>query len=235
RVDDRGAFSLAERMAPDHLPRGRERLQPHPLRDAHPDALASVDAPHTVPRPFVRDQTVPADLARQRVDSNVARRWQRGKVRYFFRKAVDRPLMRREMLPHIEDLDSEAREIAAERVEVGPAVALDEMILDELKGLLDFAFGPRPPHPAGAGFDPIVATQLPELRIPGEVPRARPDDERTRVVDQGVFRDAAEVPEGLLEGLVDRGRRLIAARPVELAAAIAQDGVVHYHAGVGAT
>src|SRR5579864_8185397 len=143
--------------------------------------------------------------------------------------------MRREMLAYIKDVEGKAHEIAAERVKVGPAVALDEMIVEIVKGPLDFALRPRPPHPAGPRFDPIVATQRQELRIPFERGRPRADHERARIIDQRLFRDAAEVPEGLLEGLVDRGRRFIAARPIELAATIAQDRVVYDYKGPATT
>lgn len=203
-VNERGPFGLAERMTRDHLSRGRKHLQSHALRHAHPHALAGVHAPYAVPRPFVRDQAIPADLACQRMDPNVARRRQRREVRHFLRKAVERRLMRREMLPHIEDLGGEAHEVAAERVKIRPAVALDEIILNEVKGPLDFAFRPWPPHPAGAGFDPIVAAH-----------RRR----RRRDYRPGLVSGPAEVPEGFLEGLVDRRRCLIATRPVELPAA----------------
>src|SRR5262249_13842575 len=124
--------------------------------------------------------------------------------------------MRREMLAHIRDLGGEAQQVAAEPCKAGPAVALDQMILNEVKRPFDFALRPGPPDAARPGFDPVVAAQLQKVRIPFKVRRAGSDDERARVIDQSLFGDTAEVPERLFEGLVDRRRGLIATRPVEL-------------------
>src|SRR5215471_13903783 len=108
------------------------------------------------------------------------------------------------------------------------------MILHGEKRPLDFAFGPGPPYGARPGFDPVVTAQLQEFWIPLEVCGPRIDHECAGVVDHDAFRDAAEVPEGFLERLVDRRLRFIATRPVELTTAVAQDRVVYDHAGAGA-
>jgi hypothetical protein len=83
------------------------------------------------------------------------------------------------------------------------------MILNGEKRPLDFAFRPGPPHGARPRFDPIVAAQLQKFRIPCEVRGPRIDHERAGVVDHDAFRDAAEVPEGFLQCLVDRRLRFI--------------------------
>jgi len=113
-VDDRGALGLAERMPRNHFPQGGAHLQPHALRHPHPHARARGDPPHAVPRPLVRDQAIPAHLARQRVDPDVARRRERRQIRDVLGKPLDRRLVGRAMLTHIEDLSGEAQEVPAD-------------------------------------------------------------------------------------------------------------------------
>jgi hypothetical protein len=128
-----------------HVPRDlRAGVANHdvPVLDNHFDSPADVLVRHGVSIGIDIDQAIRGDLARarQRCGRDELERQQ---CRRFRRKAVDRPLVRGAVDPHVGDLSHPLLEVGLQSLERSEAHARERVALDVLHATLDLPLRPR--------------------------------------------------------------------------------------------
>jgi len=156
---------------------------------------------------------------------------QRRERRPFGRKEVQGSLARRGVHDQVELVGHERGQRTAESVEVRPGVALDEVLFEVEEGPLDLALRLRPARLARHRLNAVVTAQFQKMVVPGEAGGVGRGHQGPVVVDQQTQRRTAEVAQARLQRLVDRRLRGVQTRPVELAAAVAQNQPEHHDLG----